>query len=57
MSWDVVFRYADEDDDDDGGGWQRQSYDTKAEAIAFADGLTYGDEPQWEVDEIVECRL
>lgn len=35
--------------------WQRVEFDTEAEARAFADGLTYGDEPVWYVDEVSLC--
>jgi hypothetical protein len=57
MKYDVVFRYSANDDAEDGGGWQRESFHCEAEAKAFADGLTYGDEPQYEVDAIEECRF
>lgn len=36
--------------------WQRKPFPTNAEAQAFADGLTYGDEPKFYVDAIEQCR-
>lgn len=35
--------------------WQRETFASEAEAKGFAYGLTYGDEPQYEVDTIESC--
>lgn len=35
--------------------WQRVGFPSEAEARAFGQGLEYGDEPQYEVDEIAPC--
>lgn len=50
----VTFRYADDEPSDYDGeeafdSEQTVSFDTEAEANAFEDGLTYGDEPQYVV--------
>jgi hypothetical protein len=37
--------------------YTRSSFRNEGEARAFADGLTYGDEPQWAVDAIEQCSL
>lgn len=36
--------------------WQHAHFATEAEALAFAEGLTYGDEPLYVVDEVKEER-
>jgi hypothetical protein len=48
MHYEVVFAYADDED-----AWtnedmqQTMTFDTLAEARAFEEGITYGDEPQY----------
>ena len=36
--------------------WTIESFSSEAAARAFADGLTYGDDPEWVVDDVHACR-
>lgn len=56
--WEVTFRGTFDDVRD----WQRRDFATEAEAQAFAEGIAYGDDPQYDVlhvgiDDTPRCDL
>lgn len=60
MKYDVEFRYRDDPEDPDPLDMDEvyvQRFDTMAEARAFAAGLTWGDEPLFEVLAIVTVMM